>query len=186
MSGMPQSSYPRDRFDDVPRDPARVGAHRAQRPRGRWIVVLLWWLLAVGILTGGGILAFLALSNTNSIDLPDPPTASGQQTEEAVTGEIDTSYRVLVLNGTDDAAAVDGVSQSILEAGWTDDMITQLDSDATDFEQTTVYYVEADDEAAARGLADHLGVTQVTQSEEFAEMSEGGLTVVVGLDRLAG
>lgn len=180
---MPQTSYPRDRFDDVPRDPERVGAHRAPSGRHRWLVMLLWWLLAVGILTGGGILAFLALSNTGDFELPAPPTASENVTETPAP-EVDTSYPVLVLNGTDDQAAADGVRQALIDAGWSEDAIAPLDSEESDFAATTILYVGDEDEEAARGLAGALGIDQVNQDDSYAEMSEGGLTVIVGLDRI--
>ncbi|HJB62253.1 MAG TPA: hypothetical protein H9769_00925 [Candidatus Microbacterium pullistercoris] len=41
-------------------------------------------------------------------------------------------------------------------------------------------------EEARRGLAEELGVDAIAQSADFDEQSEGGLTVVVGLDRLSG
>lgn len=180
---MPNTSYPRDRFDDVPRDPERVGAHRAPRPRMRWLVLALWWILAVAVLTGGGILAFLALSNVESIDLPDPPAT--EQREASPEGVIDTDYFVLVLNGTSEAEASDEVRQQVLDAGWGENMVADLASDATDFQTTTVFYVDEEDEAAAIGLADELGISSVDQSADFDEQSEGGLTVVVGVDRLS-
>ncbi|MGO2668675.1 MAG: hypothetical protein ACTH9L_07515, partial [Microbacterium gubbeenense] len=83
------------------------------------------------ILTGGGILAFLALSNTGDFELPAPPTASEVVTETPVP-EADTSYPVLVLNGTDDVAAADAVRQEIVDAGWSEDAVAPLDSDASD------------------------------------------------------
>lgn len=181
---MPKATFPRDRFDEIGHDAPRVGAHRAPRPRGRWVALALWWLLAVAVLTGGGILAFLALSNTDTIDLPVPPTFSQDETEEAVEGVVDTDYFVLVLNGTADDAVLESVSESVAAAGWDESMIASLSSDATDFQTTTVFYVDAEDEAAARGLADVLGVTSVEQNADFDEQSEGGLTVVIGVDRL--
>lgn len=180
---MPNTTYPRDRFDDVPLDPERVGAHRAPRPRMRWLVLALWWILAVAVLTGGGILTFLALSNVESIDLPDPPSVG--QGEESPEGVIDTDYFVLVLNGTSETEASDVVRQQVLDAGWGENMVADLGSDVTDFPTSTVFYVDEDDEAAAVGLADELGISRVEQSADFDEQSEGGLTVVVGVDRLS-
>lgn len=181
---MPTSIFPRDRFDDVPRDSARVGAHRAPPPRLRWLVILLWWVLAVVVLTAAGIFAFLALSNTQAIDLPEPPPTA-EQTEE-VEGVLDTDYFVLVVNGTPEVEAADAVRETVLGAGWSEDMVADLPADVTDFETTTVFYVDTEDEAAARGLAEELGVDAIAQSADFDEQSEGGLTVVVGLDRLSG
>ena len=182
MCGMPKQTFPRDRYDDVPRDPVRVGAHRAPRPRMRWLIVLLWWVLTVAVLTTAGIFAFLALSNTDTIDLPEPTSTTRQS--DAPDPVLYTDYFVLVLNGTSDETAGDTVLEQVLGAGWEDDNAVALPSDATDFQTTTVFYVDDEDEAAALGLADELGGVPVTQSSDFDEQSEGGLTVVVGLDRL--
>src|SRR5699024_6525832 len=97
---------------------------------------------------GGGILAILDLSNTDTIDLPVPPTFSQDETEEAVEGVVDTDYFVLVLNGTADDAVLESVSERVAAAGWDESMIASLSSDATDFQTTTVFYVDAEDEAA--------------------------------------
>lgn len=179
---MPQHTFPRDRFDEIPNDSARVGAHRAPRPRLRWLVVLLWWLLSVAVLTGAGILAFLALSNTNALDLPTPANSSQQSVEEEAV--VDTDYVVLVLNGTPDGAAAEAVSEAVTGAGWPEESVAVLDADRADVEESTVVYIDEGDAAAARGLAAELGIERVEQNAEFAEVSGGGLTVVVGLDRV--
>ena len=98
--------------------------------------------------------------------------------------EADTSYPVLVLNGTDDVAAADAVRQEIVDAGWSEDAVAPLDSDASDVAVTRILYVGDEDEQAARGLAGALGISEVTQDDSYAEMSENGLTVIVGLDRV--
>lgn len=149
----------------------------------RWLVALLWWLLAVVVLTGGGIFAFLAVSNTNAIDLPTPTSAPSAPAD--VDAKLDTSYFVLVLNGTPEASLADAVQQQVVGAGWAADDVAVLDSDATDFATTTVFYVDKADRAAALGLAKAIGGAEVSQSSEFDKQSEGGLTVVVGLDRTA-
>ena len=50
------TARPRDRFDDVPADLARVGAHRAPARRGRGFVTFAWAALATGALVGAGVL----------------------------------------------------------------------------------------------------------------------------------
>jgi len=182
MTRMPKHNFSRDRFDEIPRDPSRVGAHRAPRPRLHWLVTLLWWLLTVIVLTGGGIFAFLALSNTGTIDVPEAPAAS---TPADVEPELDTSAFVVVLNGTASPDAADAVEAQLISAGWADDLVATFDSDSTGFETTTVFYVSEADRARARGVAEAIGGAEVAQSEEFAAQSEGGFTVVVGLDRVA-
>lgn len=183
MSRMPKHNFPRDRFDEVPRDPSRVGAHRAPRPRLRWLVTLLWWLLTVIVLTGGGIFAFLALSNTGTIERPTATETSTPTAE--VQPEVDTSAFLVVLNGTSDPNAGTDVEAQLMNAGWADDMVAVFDSDTTDFEVTTVYYVTEDDRARALGVAESIGGAEVVQSDEFKDQSEDGFTVVVGLDHIS-
>lgn len=183
MSRMPKHNFPRDRFDEIPRDPSRVGAHRAPRPRLRWLVALLWWLLTVVLLTTGGIFAFLALSNTGTIEPPASPTASAPADVDA---ELDTTAFVVVLNGTATADAADAVEAELLTAGWADDSVAVFDSTTTDFATTTVFYVSEDDRARAKGVAEAIGGAEVEQSAEFEAQSEGGFTIVVGLDRTNG
>lgn len=64
---MPTHDHPRDRFDDIPRDARRIGAHRAENPRGRWVVVLLWVLVVLAVLIAAGIVGFVAILNDSSL-----------------------------------------------------------------------------------------------------------------------
>ncbi|MGH1549227.1 hypothetical protein ACRAWB_08665 [Leifsonia poae] len=47
--------FPRDRFDEIPEDLTRVGAHRAPRPKGRGWIAVGWAVLATLVLVGAGI-----------------------------------------------------------------------------------------------------------------------------------
>ena len=58
---MPNETPARDRFDDVPRRRGRIGAHRAEHPHSRAIVVILWVVLAVVVLLAAGTVGFLTL-----------------------------------------------------------------------------------------------------------------------------
>ena len=74
----------------------------------------------------------------------------------------------------------------LLANGWSDDMVFASAGSTTDFETTTVYYVEAGDQAAAEGVADLIGGASVVQSDFYAEQNDSDspqLTVVLGLDR---
>ena len=51
---MPKTSPTKDRFDDLPADRGRVGAHRAENPRIRGGLVLLWSVIAGGPLAASG------------------------------------------------------------------------------------------------------------------------------------
>ena len=51
------TSYPKDRFDDLPKHQVRVGAHRAPKKKGGALLALGWSALATGVLTLGGLFA---------------------------------------------------------------------------------------------------------------------------------
>ncbi|MER7796232.1 LytR C-terminal domain-containing protein [Microbacterium sp. NPDC096154] len=175
------TTYPRDRFDDVPRQAERVGAHRAEQPRMSRGVAFLWAALATVVLTIAGIIGFLVLSQR--VDAPAPPEAT-----PTVAPVIDTTYTVLVLNGTATPGTAEAVAQQLVAAGWTEDMALPSESSATDFPTTTVYYASPEEEAAARGVAQAIGGAQVEQSDQYAADPESEvkeLTVVVGLDRVS-
>jgi len=175
------NSYPRDRFDDVPRQPARVGAHRAEVPRSSRGAVWLWAALATVVLTVGGIVGFLVLSQRTDV-LPESTQAT-----PTVAPVVDTSYAVLVLNGTSTGGLAEAVAGELVAAGWAQDTVIPSDSAATDFPQTTVYYVTDEEEGAALGVAQAIGGARVAQSDQYksddADAKE--LTVVVGLDRVS-
>ncbi|MFL0412354.1 LytR C-terminal domain-containing protein [Microbacterium paludicola] len=175
------TSFPRDRFDDVPRQPARVGAHRAEQPRTPRGVVLMWAALATVILMIAGILGFLVLSQRTGI-VPDPP-----QAEPTVAPVVDTEYTVLVLNGTSTSGVAEEVAAQLVAAGWEEGSVIPSDSSATDFPETTVYYASPEEEAAALGVAQAIGGARTEQSDQYDQLGdeEKELTVVVGLDRVS-
>ncbi|GGH43794.1 LytR C-terminal domain-containing protein [Microbacterium album] len=175
------TSYPRDRFDDVPRQAERVGAHRAEPPRMSRLVVFLWAALATVVLTAAGILAFLLLSQRVDI-LPAP------ERPPAAEPVIDTDYRVLILNGTATPGLEDEAAEHLTAAGWSEDMVIPSPSSVTDFPETTVYYASPDEEAVALGIAETIGGARVEQSDEYHSPEDPILevTVVVGLDRVSG
>jgi hypothetical protein len=146
-------------------------------------VMLLWAAVATVVLVIAGILAFLALSQQGAIDPPsNEQSPTQEQGPEAV---LDTSYTVLVLNGTAAEGLAEQVGDQLREAGFADELVNTSDSDVTDFADTTVFYVDVEDEAAARGLADAIGGAAVEQSTTYqsSDPEAKELTVVVGLDR---
>lgn len=178
------SKPPHDRFDDVPRTSGRVGAHRAEQPGINGAVTLLWSAAVALVLIVIGI--FISLVLMGRIQLfpsaePAPPKPQG------VVAEIDTSYRVLILNATPQAGVVASVREKLMAEGWASDDVFGSDGSTTEFPDTTVFYVEKGDEAAALGVADILGGAAVQQSDHYASLNDSKLpqlTVVVGLDHL--
>lgn len=191
---MARSTFPRDRFDDLSVESGRVGAHRAENPRLRGWIVFLWAAIATLVLIIVGIFGSLVVSGRISFgaDSAPAPTASATPTAPA---PIDTSYSVVVLNGTGQEGLAAAVRDRIIGAGWATDAVETGDSDTTDFATTTVYYLRESDQAAAEGLAGAIGGAQTAQSTFLQptddpstpddESAVKRLVVVVGLDRSA-
>lgn len=189
---MPRSTFPRDRFDDLPRGEGRVGAHRAERPRSRGWLVFLWAALATIVLIVVGIFGVLVASGRLSLSSDPEPTPTVTETTPPA---IDTSYSVVVLNGTADEGLAGNLRDQIVGLGWAGDIVQTGDSDTTDFATTTVYYRTPADEQAALGLAAAIGGAEVAESDFLQptddpntsddESTEKRLVVVIGLDRAA-
>lgn len=192
---MASSTFPRDRFDDLPDSTGRVGAHRAEKPRLRGWIVFLWAAIATLVLIIVGIFGTLVASGriTFGSDTAPVPTVSAEPTVAAV---VDTTYSVVVLNGTGQDGLAASVRDQIVAAGWSGDTVETGDSDSSDFARTTVYYRSEGDEAAAQGLAQAIGGAEVAQSDFLQptddpstpddESAVKRLVVVIGLDRASG
>ncbi|MFE7844221.1 LytR C-terminal domain-containing protein [Microbacterium sp. NPDC057407] len=180
---MSKTTFPRDRFDDLP-DAHRVGAHRAENPRLKAWVVLLWAALATIVLIVAGIFGTLLVSGR--IELFPTPTPTVAPTPE-VSPVVDTSYQVVILNATPEQGLATQMKDAVVAAGWADGAVLPSDASSDDFPETTVYYLTPEDEAAAAGLAEVIGGARIEQSEVYqpAEAGTKQLTVVIGLDRTA-
>lgn len=174
-------SFPADRFDDVPHDRARIGAHRVVRPRrSRW-VTFAWAALATGVLVGAGTIGLLAINDSVSFDGVIPGASSAATDEAApipaVTPTVNPALSVTVLNGTSTAGLAAGLSDELTDAGWT--VGTVSDADTEDFTVSTVYY--STDEAAALGVLETLGTGTSVQSDAYVETG-ADIVVVIGSD----
>ncbi|WP_374947613.1 LytR C-terminal domain-containing protein [Agreia sp.] len=193
---------PSDRFDTIPADLHRTGAHRGPRRRGRGWIAFAWAALATGVIVAGGVIG-LAIINDNLkfTGILGGTTASSStpapESTPTITPTVDPALTVTVLNGTETSGLAASVGESLREAGWAG-VGSTANASATDFTTTTVYYVDPANEAAALGLADSLfaeatadaatnGVTlsitaiRVERSDQFQGAS---LTVVLGADFL--
>ncbi|MFB8387244.1 LytR C-terminal domain-containing protein [Microbacterium sp. NPDC055910] len=179
---MPKSTFPRDRFDDIPAEVGRVGAHRAENPRMRGWVVLLWAVLATIVLIVIGIFGtLLASGRIELFPTPEPTPEPTVQIEPV----IDTTYAVNVLNATPEEGLATQLKDVVVAAGWPADSVLASGAGSDDFTMTTVFYLDADDEAAALGLADVIGGAEIEQSEAYqlGDPDTKQLTIVIGLDR---
>jgi hypothetical protein len=178
------TSYPKDRFDDLPHRLDRVGAHRAPPKRGRRWVAFWWALAATAILITIGAIGLSVLNDRLNITIPgiEAVTEEAAPPVEAVpTAEptMDPTATVTVLNGTAGAGVARSVGDLLAASGW--DVAAMSNADSEDFVTTTVYYADPAQEGVARGVAALLPGSVVTQADTFAT-SGATLTVVVGTD----
>ncbi|MBF4601025.1 LytR C-terminal domain-containing protein [Frigoribacterium sp. VKM Ac-1396] len=189
-------AFDRDRFDDVPADLDRVGAHRAEKRPGSGWVAFAWAALATGVLVGAGVI-YLGVAN-DSFQFVNPSSSS---TAEAGAAETDTATStptpsasesvapltdpsqvdpevttVTVLNGTATAGLAGAASDRLETEGW----VVGTQGNASERVSTsTVYYSSAADEAVALGLAQQLGISDVELTDAFPGAS---VTIVLGAD----
>lgn len=175
------TSYPHDRFDSIPDDLQRVGAHRAPGRRNAGWVHAAWALLAVAVLVMIGVAAlFIA---TGRIDLADPfgsstsPQTPVEPTEVAPMVNPDLS--VTVLNGTDTEGLASDVGDLLAADGWS--VGSRTNASDRSITATAIYYVDPANEGAARGVALSLDGAPVVFSPESADKG-ADLIVVIGSD----
>lgn len=184
------TTFPKDRFDDLPAETARVGAHRAEQPRLRPGLILLWSAIATVVLVVGGVFGTMLMTGRINLTPGPESVAVGPG---PVAPVVDPTYPVLVLNATPQRGLAAQIREIILEAGWATDAVVDGDAGTEDFAVTTVYYPNEGDEAAARGLADVIGGAEVALSTSYqpaddpatADVDESAtpqLVVVLGLD----
>ncbi|MFE6997514.1 LytR C-terminal domain-containing protein [Microbacterium sp. NPDC057659] len=176
-----------DRFDDVPHATGRVGAHRAEVPGMNGWIVLLWSAAAVLVLVVLGIFGSLVAMDRISFGGDAGPSQAATPAPEDA-GKVDTSYAVLILNGTPDDGLDGAMRDELIKAGWKGGQISSIDASTRDFPTTTVYYADPADKEAALGLAGVIGGADVQQSDAYKDYNETGgkqLAVVIGMDRAA-
>ncbi|RLK47395.1 LytR C-terminal domain-containing protein [Microbacterium telephonicum] len=188
---MPPTDAPTDRFDDLPAGSSRVGAHRAENPRMRGGIVVLWSVVAIIVIVAVGIVGTLLA--TGKIALSPVETATPTPTE-SIEPVVDTSYPVLVLNATAQDGLGGQVRDQIIAAGWPEESVNSGEAGSQDFQHTTVYYGNAADLPAALGLAENVlggARTELSQAYQPAddpntadvdESQEKQLVVVIGAD----
>jgi len=183
------ASFPRDRFDDIPSDVDRVGAHRAPRKPGRGWIAFAWSVVATAVLVVVGMFG-LSLVNP-AIELPFAPGESTTPTPSAtvietaapivdptaVDPERMATLTIGVLNGTPTMGLSNTAADQIAAAGWPDP--SRAAATANDEKETYVYFSNPADEGIARGIMQLIGAADVRLSDAFPLTS---ITVVLGAD----
>lgn len=180
------ANFPQDRFDEVPTDLQRVGAHRAPKKRGRGWLGFAWAVLATVILTGGGLVGLAAINSSINFDLPffqaeetQTPTPTATPTAEPT---LDPDVPLSILNGTPVPGLASQVGDTLVEQGWkgaSEGIGSRANASARDIEETMVYYADPIYEGAARGLVLALGVGDIRLSTDYPGSA---ITLVVGAD----
>ncbi|GAA3734434.1 hypothetical protein GCM10022239_08190 [Leifsonia bigeumensis] len=181
------ADFPQDRFDDVPTEVLRVGAHRAPKKKGRGWAALGWAVLATVILTTGGLIGLAAINSSINFDLPFLPGPEQEETPtptQTPTAEptLAPDVPLSILNGTETPGLANQVGDALVEQGWAgaaEGVGSRANASARDIEETVVYYADPSYEGAARGIVLALGVGEVRLSTDYPGSP---VTVVIGSD----
>ena len=184
------ASYPKDRFDELPDDLERVGAHRSPPARGRGWIAFAWAVLATVAIIFAGL---FGLSRYLGDDLGIPiftipvaptPTPTPTPTMDPILDPtnpdfVARSITVSVLNGTATSGLQGTVATDLAAKGWT--VKNSLPAAEQDIENTYVYYSDPLNEDAARGIAEAIGTggIRLVPVETFPGAT---ITVVLGAD----
>ncbi|MBX9471722.1 LytR C-terminal domain-containing protein [Microcella sp.] len=181
-----------DRFDEIPAELGRVGAHRAPRRRGRVVIAIAWAALASGVLVVAGLWGLSLITDRVTFEIPgfdtaEPmptPTESASPTPPSVEpitdpalAELPAGFTITILNG----AGVDGLgatARDLLTApGWPVGTVTSAGQD--DLTETVVFYSDPALEGVALGMAVLLGTGDIELSDAFPGAP---ITITLGAD----
>jgi hypothetical protein len=175
--------FPKDRFDEVPDDIKRVGAHRTPRKKGRGWIGFAWAALATVILVGIGVVGLFAANG--SINFTDPLAGSSVTPAPTVTPTptivptVNPALTVNVLNGTTEAGLATKVGTKLTAAGWKVGPVAN--ASLTNLTATVIYYSDPKNEAAALGVQKSLPGSSIALTQVYADTG-ADITVVVGSD----
>jgi hypothetical protein len=180
------ASFPKDRFDDLPPDLGRVGAHRAVPRKGRGWIAFAWAALASGVLVIGGLLGIAYVGNVDlgifpprATPTPTPtPTPTAEPLTDPTTIAPERGISITVLNGSGSAEAQADALAKL--TGWPIGFATQAAT--SDVEETTVYYSDPLNEDIARGIVATLGVGDIRLIPIEQMPSAAPIVLVIGLD----
>jgi len=177
----------RDRFDDIPDDLPRVGAHRAPAEAARRWIAVAWAALATVVLVAGGLFALSLLNPDLDLRPGGDSAAPGEPVDPApeqpdVQPMLDPAVPITVLNGTATGGLASQVGDALVAQGWegaSADVGSRANAAADDVERTQVFYNDPTNEAAARMLIQHLGVGELRLSNDYPAAP---IVVLIGAD----
>ncbi|PWB98194.1 LytR C-terminal domain-containing protein [Salinibacterium hongtaonis] len=179
----------KDRFDDIPDDLTRVGAHRAPAPRSRRWIGLAWAAAATVVLVAGGLFGLSLLNPDLGLTIPGVGTSveagapgTGDDAAAVVEPALDPEVAITVLNGTGTAGLATSVGDSLEEKGWGGAALgigSRANAAADDVATTQIYYSDPEHEAAVLQLVHDLGVGQPRLSNDYPASP---ITILIGAD----
>jgi hypothetical protein len=179
-----KTTPPQDRFDEFTAEPDRRGAHRAPVVRHR-LITFAWSALITGVLVLAGTIGLFA--STGKLDIVAfifPAVSQSQQEASAAPATLDPMAGITILNGTAREGLGGTVAEVLTKAGLT--VATTSNSSETDVAKTMVFYSAKNFEGAARGVCQALQHTCVIKFTSAYSNSGTPLTLVLGVDYLAG
>lgn len=181
------ANFAKDRFDELPSDLKRVGAHRAPASRGRGWVGFGWAALATVVLVVSGVFALSVMNEDFRLPFfqaeEDEPTIA-PTVSEAPEAEpaLDPEVAITVLNGTPMAGLATTVGDELVAKGWGGAALgvgSRANAADRDVDDTVIYYSDPSLEGAARQLVLDLGAGVIRLSDDYPNSP---ITVVLGAD----
>jgi hypothetical protein len=179
----------RDRFDEIPDDLLRVGAHRAPARKGRGWIAVAWAALATVVLVAGGLFGLSLLNPDLEIKVPGVDTAAptadpAAPPEDEAEAEpmLDPELPITVLNGTATAGLATQVGDALVAQGWegaAQGVGSRANAGENDVEATQVFYNDPANEGAARMIIENLGIGQLRLSNNYPASP---IVVLIGAD----
>lgn len=173
-----RQGHPEDRFDRVERS-GRVGAHRVTvRPRYIWQYIIAA-LLGFALLTTAGIVAVQVIGSVESLPLLGNE-GNEKTTPKPAAAELDPDATVAILNGTPTENLASALGDIITNEDW-GKVLYSNSADKSDVKISAVFYRDAADESAAKGLAAKLGGISTYSTEDYGDYG-ARLIVLIGED----
>lgn len=179
----------RDRFDAVPDELHRVGAHRAKAHWAQSWVNVAWAVGVIIVLSVGGLWGLSQINSDFKFGLPfmaapgeeveQPPAEDAPEAAEPV---LDPAIVITVLNGTETSGLSTTVGDYLVAQGWMGAEFgvgARVTASSTEVEATQVIYNNPENEAAARAMIETLGVGELVLANTYPASP---LAVLIGSD----
>lgn len=181
-----------DRFDSVPDDLLRTGAHRAAPKRGRSWIAFAWAALATGVLVAAGLFGLAVIRGTIELPFATPSATATQKSTgtpkpsptpiPTVKARINPALSIAIVNGTKTKGLATAAGNDLVKQGWagaSEKIGSRTNAASSDITKTLIYYGDAANEGAARAMVLSLKIGEIRLSAAYPGSP---ITVVLGSD----